>query len=184
MHVFSTWHLPGLACYPFGTASGHQWECIQWCLQAVAQLPELLDRNSKFVMTFCKYEWPKSKAKTHVCRAVFIPVCVYVCRVCACIVHMCVCIVCVCFLGVVAICIWQLWHFRGAADKLQAISDAASAEWRLLIGSLRRTSLPSPSPSLSLYPSPSACLYLPPSYALSLLKDCSVNAHINCSTDK
>lgn len=105
---------------------------------------------------------------------------------CVCIVHMCVCIVClhvcgVCFLGVVAICIWQLWHFRGAADKLQAISDAASAEWRLLIGSLRRTS---PSLSLSLYPSPSACLYLSPSYALSLLKDCGVNAHINCSTDK
>lgn len=99
MHVYSTWHLPGLACYPFGTASGHQWECIQWCLQAVAQLPELLDRNSKFVMTFCKYELPKSKAKTHVCRAVFIPV------------YVCVCVLCICVFVLCVFVFWAWWPF-------------------------------------------------------------------------
>lgn len=110
MHVFSTWHLPGLACYPFGTASGHQWECIQWCLQAVAQLPELLDRNSKFVMTFCKYELPKSKAKTHVCQALSIPV------------YVCVCVLCICvFVLCVSMCVfvfWAWWQFGISVAQL------------------------------------------------------------------
>lgn len=107
---------------------------------------------------------------------------VYIC-VCVCILCMCVYSVhvCVCFLGVVTICIWQLWHFRGAADKLKAISEAARAEWRLLIGSLRHDP---PSLSLSLCAPLCATLCLSTSHALSLLKDCGVNAHINCPTDK
>lgn len=62
----------------------------------------------QFVMTFCKYELPKSKAKTHVCQALFIPV------------YVCVCVLCICVFVLCVFVFWAWWPFAFGSFGISA----------------------------------------------------------------